>query len=71
MNTYTMVAKTHAEREARNYVIRTAADVAVGHTFILDDIIWKVGDVDAEIVWCTPWLFERTNPIEVEFVDEA
>jgi hypothetical protein len=64
-NEYQVVAKTFKEDERRTYVVETDADVEVGHTFVLDGIVWIVGEVDAENVWCVPWLFDRTNPIEV------
>jgi len=66
LKTYTVVAKMHAESEPREYLIRTEAEIHKGHTFPLDDVIWIVGDVDAELVWCVPWLFDHTDPIAVE-----
>ena len=53
------------------YVVKeTEADVEPGHTFVLEGIVWIVGDVDAENVWCVPWLFDRTRPIDVRQLEE-
>lgn len=70
MNEYQVVAKTYKEPERRTYVIETDAVVEPGHTFVLDGVAWIVGDVDAENVWCVPWLFDRSKPIEVREVPE-
>lgn len=69
MNEYTMLGKTFKENAPRSYQVGTSVEVQPGHTFILDGIVWIVGDVDADLIWCVPWLFDRTRPIDIELVE--